>query len=114
MRGRNLDVWHVNERCRVSTMKLTIQILENHMNPKAQVKSRMIPAALCALGMLAAAAAFADDANNVTNINPLSVGTTQVNIITMYVSVPAGQVRELNITHSFECAVGGLGFTSWF
>jgi hypothetical protein len=95
-------------------MKLTIQILENHMNPKAQVKSRMIPAALCALGMLAAAAAFADDANNVTNINPLSVGTTQVNIITMYVSVPAGQVRELNITHSFECAVGGLGFTSWF
>lgn len=83
-------------------------------NSKAQVKSRMFRTALCALGLMGALAANADDANNLTNINPLQVGAAPVNIIAMVVSIPAGQVRELNITHSFECAVGGLGFTSWF
>jgi len=80
---------------------------------KAQVKSRLIPVAVCALGLLGSFAANADDANNVTNANPLNVGAAQVNLITLSVSIPAGQVRELAITHSFECAVGGLGFTSW-
>lgn len=80
---------------------------------KAQVKSRMVPAALCALGLLTSFAASADDANNVANASPLNVGAAQANLITMVVSIPAGQVRELAITHSFECAVGGLGFTSW-
>lgn len=79
----------------------------------AQVRTRLLPAALCALGLFGSLAANADDANNLTNTNPLSVGAAQVNLITLTVSVPAGQVRELNITHSFECAVGGLGFTSW-
>jgi len=84
----------------------------NH-SKSAQVKSRFLPVALCALGMLGSLAAYADDANNVTNPNPLSVGASQVSLITMTVSIPAGQVRELAITHSFECAVGGAGFTSW-
>jgi hypothetical protein len=80
---------------------------------KAQVRSRMVPAALCALGLLTSLAANADDANNVSNINPLQVGAAQINLIGMTIAVPAGQVRELVITHSFECAVGGLGTTSW-
>lgn len=80
---------------------------------KSQVKNRLVPAALCALGMLTSFAASADDANNVTNVNAMNVGAAQVNLITMVVSIPAGQVRELAITHSFECAVGGLGFNSW-
>jgi hypothetical protein len=93
----------------------TLKQPENTMNisKKAQVRSRMLPTALCALGLLTSMAASADDANNITNPNPLSVGAAQVNLITMVVSVPAGQVRELAITHSFECAVGGAGFTSW-
>src|SRR5262245_57404398 len=79
----------------------------------AQVKNRLLPAALFALGLMGSFAAYADDANNVTNVNPLSVGAATANLITLTVSVPAGQVRELAITHSFECAVGGLGYTSW-
>ena len=79
----------------------------------AQVRTRLLPAALCALGLFGSLAAVADDANNLTNPNPMNVGAAQVALITLAVSVPAGQVRELAITHSFECAVGGLGFTSW-
>jgi hypothetical protein len=95
----------------MTTLK-TAEILMNKAT-KAQVTSRILPAALCALGLLASFTASADDANNVTNPNPLGVGAAQVSLITMVISVPAGQVRELAITHSFECAVGGLGFTSW-
>jgi hypothetical protein len=79
----------------------------------AQVRTRLLPVALCALGMFGSFAAYADDANNATNVNPMAVGAAQVNLITLTVSIPAGQVRELAITHSFECAVGGAGFTSW-
>ena len=83
------------------------------MNTKAQVKSRMLPVALCALGLLTSFVASADDANSITNPNPIAVGAATVNLMTMVVSTPAGQVRELSITHSFECAVGGAGFISW-
>ena len=80
---------------------------------KTQQKTRIIPAAMCVLGLLTAFAANADDANFAANVNPLAVGAAPVNLITLVVSIPAGQVRELSITHSFECAVGGPGFTSW-
>jgi hypothetical protein len=88
---------------------------EIYMNTlkRTQVKNRMFPFALCAMGLLASFGASADDANFAANANPLAVGAAQVNLITMAVSIPAGQVRELAITHSFECAVGGAGFTSW-
>jgi len=80
---------------------------------KKQVTNRILPTALCALGLLASFGANADDANFAANPNPLAVGAGQVTLISLSVSIPAGQVRELTITHSFECAVGGAGFTSW-
>jgi hypothetical protein len=88
---------------------------ENPMNTskKTQVKNRLFPIALGALGLLASFGASADDANFAANPNPLAVGAAQVNLITLSVSIPAGQVRELAITHAFECAVGGAGFFSW-
>ena len=81
-------------------------------NKIQQVKNRMVPA-LCALGLLMAAGARADDANYAANPNPLAVGAAQTSLISMSIFVPAGQVRELAITHAFECAVGGAGFISW-
>ena len=80
---------------------------------KKQVTNRILPTALCALGLMASFGANADDANFAANPNPLAVGAAQVTLISLAVSIPAGQVRELTITHSFECAVGGAGFTSW-
>lgn len=84
----------------------------NTLTPK-QVKNRMLPAALCALGLLVSMGARADDANNITNTNPILVNAAPVGLIGLVVSVPAGQVRELAITHSFECTVSGGGFVSW-
>jgi hypothetical protein len=98
--------------CTTLTKLKTLEMKMNY-SKTAQVRNRLLPAALCVLGMLGSVAAHADDANNVTNGNPLAVGATQMNLITLTVSVPAGQIRELAITHSFECAVGGAGFTSW-
>ena len=80
---------------------------------KKQVTNRILPTALCVLGLMASFGANADDANFAANPNPLAVGAAQVTLISLAVSIPAGQVRELTITHSFECAVGGAGFTSW-
>jgi hypothetical protein len=88
------------------------EIIMNTLS-KTQVKNRMFPLALCALGLLASFGASADDANFASNPNPLGVGAAPVNLISLAVFVPVGQVRELAITHSFECAVGGAGFTSW-
>lgn len=78
-----------------------------------QIKNRIVPAALCTLGMLMSLGAKADDANFATNINQLAVGAAQVDLISLVVNVPVGQVRELTITHSFECTVGGAGYISW-
>ena len=80
---------------------------------KKQITNRVLPTALCALGLLGSFAANADDANFTANPNAMAVGAAQTNLITLSVFIPAGQVRELAITHSFECAIGGAGFTSW-
>jgi hypothetical protein len=81
---------------------------------KARSNMRRVPAALCALGLIASFAVKADDVNNVTNVTAFNVGATLNSLISIAINVPAGQVRELAITHSFECSVSGLTDTSWF
>ena len=59
--------------------------------------------------------AKADDGNNVTSVNPLIFWDGALhNLISLMAAVPTGQLRELVITHSFECAVEGDDRGTWF
>jgi hypothetical protein len=82
---------------------------------KERTLSRIIPYTLCTLALVTSSTVKADDVNNAVNVNPLVFADGIFhNLISLVAAVPAGQFRELVITHSFECAVEGADTITWF
>lgn len=74
-----------------------------------------LPALICGLSLVPAAAVRADDVNYAVNVNPLIFGDALTrDIIRLVATTPAGVLTELVITHSFECAVEGNDRFTYF
>jgi hypothetical protein len=73
-----------------------------------------LPALICGLSLVPAAAVRADDVNYAVNVNPLIFGDALFHDIIRIVVVTPAVPTELVITHSFECAVEGNDRITYF
>jgi hypothetical protein len=72
-----------------------------------------LPALICGLSLIPAAAVRADDVNYVVNTSPLIFQDASIHDL-IRLQLVTTAVTELVITHSFECAVEGNDRVTWF